>query len=51
MNTQKYQAKNNYSSTQGCIGLSQVDFTEILLTLKPSDKIKIFKDKNFKQNI
>ncbi len=44
-------AKNNYSSTQGCIGLSQVDFTEILLTLKPSDKIKIFKDKNFKQNI
>jgi L,D-peptidoglycan transpeptidase YkuD (ErfK/YbiS/YcfS/YnhG family) len=34
-------SKNNYSSTQGCIGLNQEDFTEILLTLKPSDKIKI----------
>jgi len=37
-------SKNNYSSTQGCIGLNQDDFTEILLTLKPSDKIKIIED-------
>ena len=37
-------SKNNYSSTQGCIGLNQDDFTEILLTLKPADKIKIIED-------
>ena len=27
-----------------CIGLSQEDFTEILLTLKPIDTIKIIED-------
>ena len=37
-------SKNNYSSTQGCIGLNQDDFAEILLTLKPADKIKIIED-------
>ena len=37
-------SKKDYSSTQGCIGLSQEDFTEILLTLKPIDTIKIIED-------
>ena len=34
-------SKKEYSSTQGCIGLNQEDFIEILLTLKPFDTIKI----------
>ena len=37
-------AKKDYSSTLGCIALSQEDFTEILLTLKPFDTIKIIEN-------
>ena len=34
-------SKDNYSATQGCIALNQDDFIEILINLKPSDKIRI----------
>jgi L,D-peptidoglycan transpeptidase YkuD (ErfK/YbiS/YcfS/YnhG family) len=34
-------SKDNYSPTQGCIALNQDDFKEILIKLKPSDKIRI----------
>ena len=36
-------SKDNNSPTQGCVALNLDDFREILITLKPSDKIKIYK--------
>jgi L,D-peptidoglycan transpeptidase YkuD (ErfK/YbiS/YcfS/YnhG family) len=36
-------SRDNNSPTQGCVALNLDDFREILITLKPSDKIKIYK--------
>ena len=36
-------SRDNNSPTQGCVALNLEDFREILITLKPSDKIKIYK--------
>ena len=37
-------AKRNFEPTNGCIAIKKNDFKEILITLKPSDKIKIHHD-------
>ena len=37
-------AKKNFEPTNGCIAIKKSDFKEILITLKPSDKIKIHHD-------
>jgi len=37
-------AKRNFDPTNGCIAIKKSDFKEILITLKPSDKIKIHHD-------